>query len=166
MLFRSGHPSSVRFPKAKGLGVAMDRELQTIPLGRSEVLREGRDLLFAFGSMVAPALEAAVELEKDGLSLAVVNARFAKPLDEDLILRYALPGRAIFTAEEGVLPGGMGSAVRELLDRRQKFDVRFKAFGLPLEIYPLGKTEEIRRAYGLDAAGLAAEIKAFYASRP
>ncbi len=161
-----GHPASVRFPKAKGLGVAMDEELKEIPLGRGEVLKEGRDLLFAFGCMVAPALEAAAELEKDGISLAVVNARFAKPLDEELILRYALPGRTVVTAEEGVLAGGLGSAVRELLDRRQRFDVRFKAIGLPLEIYPLGKTEEIRRAYGLDAAGLSAEIKAFYASRP
>jgi len=161
-----GHPASVRFPKAKGLGVAMDEELKEIPLGRGEVLKEGRDLLFAFGCMVAPALEAAAELERDGISLAVVNARFAKPLDEELILRYALPGRTVVTAEEGVLAGGLGSAVRELLDRRQRFDVRFKAIGLPLEIYPLGKTEEIRRAYGLDAAGLSAEIKAFYASRP
>ena len=161
-----GHPASVRFPKAKGLGVAMDEELKEVPLGRGEVLKEGRDLLFAFGCMVAPALEAAAELERDGISLAVVNARFAKPLDEELILRYALPGRTVVTAEEGVLAGGLGSAVRELLDRRQRFDVRFKAIGLPLEIYPLGKTEEIRRAYGLDAAGLSAEIKAFYASRP
>jgi len=161
-----GHPASVRFPKAKGLGVAMDEELREIPLGQGEVLKEGRDLLFAFGSMVAPAVEAAAELEKDGLSLAVVNARFAKPLDEELILRYALPGRTVITAEEGVLPGGLGSAVREMLDRRQRFEVRFKAIGLPLEIYPLGKTEEIRRAYGLDAAGLAREIRSFYASRP
>jgi 1-deoxy-D-xylulose-5-phosphate synthase len=161
-----GHPASVRFPKAKGLGVAMDGELREIPPGRGEVLKEGRDLLLAFGSMVAPALEAAAELEKDGLSLAVVNARFAKPLDEELILRYALPGRTVVAVEEGILPGGFGSAVREMLDRRERFDVRFKAVGLPLEIYPLGKTEEIRRVYGLDAAGLAREIKAFYASRP
>jgi 1-deoxy-D-xylulose-5-phosphate synthase len=161
-----GHPASVRFPKAKGLGVVLDEELRALPLGRAEVLKQGQDLLFAFGSMVGPALEAAGELEKDGLSLAVVNARFAKPLDEELILRYAQPGRMVITAEEGVLPGGLGSAVREMLDRRQRFDVRFKAIGLPLEIYPLGKTEEIRRAYGLDAAGLVSAIKEFAAARP
>jgi 1-deoxy-D-xylulose-5-phosphate synthase len=161
-----GHPASVRFPKAKGLGVPLDKELRTLPLGRAEVLREGRDLLFAFGSMVGPALEAAAELEKAGLSLAVVNARFAKPLDEELLLRYAEAGRTIITAEEGVLPGGLGSAVREALDRRQRFGVRFKAIGLPPEIYPLGKTEEIRRAFGLDAAGLMSAIKDFYSARP
>jgi len=161
-----GHPASVRFPKAKGLGVTLDEELRTIPLGRAEVLKEGRDLVFAFGSMVGPALEAAEVLEKEGLSLAVANARFAKPLDEELILRYAQPGRSVITVEEGVLPGGLGSAVREMLDRRQRFDVRFKSIGLPLEVYPLGKTDEIRRAFGLDAAGLASAIRNFIAPRP
>ena len=94
--------------------------------------------------MVLPALEAARELEKEGLSFAVVDARFVKPLDEEMILRYAGPGRVIVTAEEGVVAGGFGSAVRELLDREKRFDVRFLALGLPLEIYPCGKTEQIK----------------------
>ena len=161
-----GHPSAVRFPKGAGLGVARDEAFKKIPLGRGEVLKEGRDLLFAFGNMVLPALEAARELEKDGISLAVVNARFAKPLDEELILRYAQPGRTVITAEEGILAGGLGSAVREMLDREKRFDIRFKAIGLPLEIYPLGKAEEIRRIYGLDGPGLVEHIKALYAARP
>jgi 1-deoxy-D-xylulose-5-phosphate synthase len=161
-----GHPAAVRFPKGAGLGVVRDDTLKKIPLGRGEVLKEGRDLIFALGNMVQPALEAAQVLEKDGISLAVVNARFAKPLDEELILRYAQPGRTIVTAEEGILAGGLGSAVREMLDREKRFDIRFKAIGLPLEIYPLGKAEEIRRLYGLDAAGFVEQIKALYASRP
>jgi 1-deoxy-D-xylulose-5-phosphate synthase len=161
-----GHPAAVRFPKGAGLGVALDGSFKTLPLGRAEVLKEGRDLLFAYGNMVAPALEAAEELERDGLSLAVVNARFAKPLDEELILRYAGPGRTVVTVEEGVLDGGLGSAVREGLDREKRFDIRFKAIGIPLEIYPVGKAMEIRRRYGLDAAGIAAQIKSFYAARP
>ncbi|NTV80960.1 MAG: 1-deoxy-D-xylulose-5-phosphate synthase [Candidatus Aminicenantes bacterium] len=154
-----GHPASVRFPKAKGLGVALDDDLRTIPPGQSELLKDGRDLLFAFGSMVAPALEAAQALEKEGFSLAVVNARFAKPLDREMILRFARPGATIVTAEEGILEGGAGSAVRELLDREGRFDIRFKAIGLPLEPYPLGKTDEIRAFVGLDAAGLVRQIK-------
>jgi 1-deoxy-D-xylulose-5-phosphate synthase len=161
-----GHPAAVRFPKAAGLGTPLDGSFKILPLGRAEVLKEGRDLLFAFGNMVPPALEAAVELESAGISLAVVNARFAKPLDEELILRYAQPGRVVITVEEGVLPGGLGSAVRELLDREKRFDIRFKAVAIPLEIYPVGKAEEIRRKFGLDAPGLASEIKSFYASRP
>jgi len=160
-----GHPAAVRFPKAAGSGVERDAAFKEIPLGRGEILREGRDLLFAFGRMVQPALAAAEELDRAGISLAVANARFAKPLDEELILRYAEPGRTIITAEEGILAGGLGSAVRETLDRRQCFDLRFLAIGLPLEVYPLGKAEEIRSSYGLDAAGLAEKIRSFYASR-
>ena len=161
-----GHPAAVRFPKGASLGVARDEAFKKIPLGRGEVLKEGLDLLFAFGNMVPPALEAARELERAGISLAVVNARFAKPLDEELILRYAQPGRTIITAEEGILAGGLGSAVREMLDREKRFDIRFKAIGLPLEIFPLGKAEEIRRIYGLDGPGFVEHIKTLYASRP
>jgi 1-deoxy-D-xylulose-5-phosphate synthase len=160
-----GHPAAVRFPKAAGLGVARDEAFKKIPLGRGEVLKEGRDLFFAFGNLVQPALEAAEELERAGISLAVVNARFAKPLDEELILRYALPGRTVITAEEGILAGGLGSAVREMLDREKRFEIRFKAVGIPLEVYPLGRSDEIRRIYGLDAPGLVEQIKALYASR-
>ncbi|MCK7479016.1 MAG: hypothetical protein M0C28_17855, partial [Candidatus Moduliflexus flocculans] len=108
--------------------------------------RDGRDLLFAFGHMVRPALEAARALEKDGLSLAVVNARFVKPLDRDMILRFAGPGRTVVTLEEGIVDGGAGSAVRELLDREGRFDLRFKSIGLPVGPVSLGKTDEIRAA--------------------
>ncbi|MGA2361968.1 MAG: 1-deoxy-D-xylulose-5-phosphate synthase [Candidatus Aminicenantales bacterium] len=159
-----GHPAAIRFPKGAGPGVERTPDFMQIPLGCAETLKEGRDLLFAFGSMVPPALEAARELEKAGISLAVVNARFAKPLDKELILRYAQPGRTVITAEEGVLAGGLGSAVRELLDRERRFGLRFLAIGLPIEAYPLGKVEEIRRACGLDAAGLVEKIRSFYAS--
>jgi 1-deoxy-D-xylulose-5-phosphate synthase len=156
-----GHPASVRFPKAKGLGVPVDGPLEVLPLGRSEVVKEGRDLLFAFGNMVRPALEAARELEKDGHSLAVVNARFVKPLDRDMILRFAGPGRTIVTLEEGIVDGGAGSAVRELLDREGRFGVRFHAIGLPSSPYPLGKSEEIRAALGLDVPGLVRRLGEF-----
>ncbi len=157
-----GHPASVRFPKAKGLGVPMDKDLQVIPPGRSERIKDGRDLLFAFGNMVRPALEAADALEKDGISLAVVNARFVKPLDEEMILRFAKPGATVVTVEEGIIAGGAGSAVRELLDREGRFDIRFKAIGLPLEAYPLGKADEIRAMVGLDVPGLTRQIKDLY----
>ena len=157
-----GHPASVRFPKAKGLGVPLDETLTVIPPGTSELLKDGRDLLFAFGNMVAPALEAARALENDGISLAVVNARFAKPLDKEMILRFARPGGTVVTVEEGVLDGGAGSAVRELLDKEGRFAIRFMAIGLPLGAYPLGKAEEIRALVGLDVPGLIEKVKALY----
>lgn len=157
-----GHPTAIRFPKGKGRGVALVDDPREIVLGRSERLKEGKNLLLAYGSMVYPALEAAAELEKEGLSLAVINARFAKPLDEEAILPYAKAGNAVITIEEGVVSGGFGSAVRELLDRERRFDLRFLAIGLPPEVYPLGKADEIRRIYGLDSAGLADRIRRFF----
>jgi 1-deoxy-D-xylulose-5-phosphate synthase len=159
------HPTAVRFPKGKGLGVALDEELRIIPGGESELIREGRDLFLAFGNMVKPALEAAEMLEGEGISLAVVNARFAKPLDKDVILRYAKPGGVIVTAEEAVVTGGFGSAVRELLDREKKFDLRFKSIGIPLEIYPIGKAEKLRKMFDLDSEGLFRQIRDFYSQK-
>jgi len=158
------HPAAVRFPKGKGVGVEMDKEFKDLPLGKSERIKEGQDLFLAFGSLVYPALEAANALEKEGISLAVVNARFAKPLDEEAILQYARPGGVIVTAEEAVLAGGFGSAVRELLDREKRFDLRFKRIGLPVEIYPMGKVDQIKRMYDLDAEGLIKQIREFYKS--
>jgi 1-deoxy-D-xylulose-5-phosphate synthase len=157
-----GHPASVRFPKGKVVGVAQDEELEVIPLGKGEVLKEGKDLILAFGSLVRPAFEAATKLEDEGIKLAVVNARFAKPLDEDLIISYAKPGKVIFTVEEGIKAGGFGSAVRELLDRKKIFDVRFKSIGLPDEIFPLGKADQVKKMFKLDIDGLIQQIRQFY----
>jgi 1-deoxy-D-xylulose-5-phosphate synthase len=160
--FSYGHPVAVRFPKGKVPGVPMDEARKMIPLGKAELLREGKDLLVAFGNMVRPALEAAEALEKTGISLAVANARFAKPLDGDLFREYARPGGTILTAEEGVIDGGFGSAVREYLDGEGFFDLRFKRLGLPVEIYPVGKVEQIKARYRLDVPGLIAQIEEFY----
>ena len=143
----------------------MDDSPKEIPLGKSEVIKQGKDLLLAFGSMVYPCLEAANLLEQDGISMAVVNARFAKPLDEESILAMSRPGGVIITAEEAVNMGGFGSMVRAFLDKNEMFDIRFKSIGIPVEIYPLGKTEQIKRMYGLDAEGLALSIKKFYESK-
>jgi len=158
------HPASVRFPKGNVLGVPLDQTLKEIPLGKAETLKEGKDLLLAFGSMVYPALEAAEELQKVGIDLAVVNARFAKPLDEELILRYAQPGHVLITVEEGIAAGGFGSAVREFLDREERFDIRVKSIALPLEIYPVGKIDQIKKMYRLDPDGLVLQIREFYES--
>lgn len=156
------HPAAIRFPKGYGAGVPLEENPQEIPLGKSELLKEGKDLFLALGSMAYPAVRASERLEKEGISLAVVNARFAKPLDEEAILRFAKNGNTIITVEEGVAAGGFGSAVRELLDREKRFEVRFKSIGLPLEVYPVGKSDQIKRKFGLDADGLFRQIKDFF----
>lgn len=160
--FSLAHPVAIRFPKGKGFGVPLDETFKEIPFAQSELLKEGKDLLIALGSMVYPSLAAAQRLEEEGISLAVVNARFAKPLDEEMILRFARPGRRVITAEEGVIAGGFGSAVREILDREGRCEVKFKSIGLPLEIYPLGNVEEIKKKYFLDEEGIFRQILDFY----
>ena len=155
-----GHPAAIRFPKGSGVGVSLEAEAGEIALGRSELLRPGKVLVAALGSLVYPALAAAERLEKEGYSLAVLNARFAKPVDDGAILEFARPGSTIFTVEEGVVRGGFGSAVREMLDREGRCDIRFKSIGLPIEIYPVGKADEIRKAFHLDADGLTEEFRA------
>jgi 1-deoxy-D-xylulose-5-phosphate synthase len=162
-----GLPAAVRYPKALGEGTAMDAGLpiEPVPLGRAEILRrgdEGAGLILAYGHMVHPALEAAAALEAEGLRPTVADARFAKPLDEELILRFATPAARIITIEEGVASGGFGSAVRELLDARGRCDVRFEAVGLPIEIYPVGKTDQIKCDFRLDVPGLTARFREFF----
>ncbi len=159
-----GHPASIRFPKAKVDGVPLDKKWRDVPPGRAELLKDGQDLFLALGSMVRPALKAAKRLEHKGISLAVADARFVKPLDEELILRYAAAGRTIITAEEGVLAGGFGSAVRELLDREKRFEVKFKALGLPVDLYPLGTRDEVLELYHLDEKGIEDQVRDFYRS--
>ena len=156
------HPAAIRFPKGKAYGVPLDEGWKEISLGKSELLKQGENLLLAYGSMVYPCLEAAKKLEKEGISFAVVNARFAKPLDEEMILRFTQSGRFIVTAEEGLIAGGFGSAVREFLDRQSKFDIKFKSIGLPLEIYPVGKSELIKGLFDLDEDGLVKQVREFF----
>jgi len=159
------HPTAIRFPKGKAYGVAMDDSPKILPVGKSEILKKGKDVLFAFGSMVYPCLEAAGMLEKEGISLTVVNARFAKPLDEKLICDIVRPDSVVITAEEAVGSGGFGSMLRAFLDSQGMFDIRFKSIGIPVEIYPLGKTDQIKKMYGLDVEGLVSSIKNFFDSK-
>ncbi|HRD02863.1 MAG TPA: 1-deoxy-D-xylulose-5-phosphate synthase [Candidatus Saccharicenans sp.] len=162
--FQYGHPVAIRFPKGKGFGVKIDREFSFLPVGQAELLKTGKDLIIAYGHLVYTALEVANRLEEKGFSIGVINARFARPLDEDLIINQARKAGVIFTLEEGILEGGFGSAVRELLDRHGLYQVRFKSFGLPAALYPLGKPDEIRNILRLNADSLVEDIGNFYSS--
>jgi 1-deoxy-D-xylulose-5-phosphate synthase len=126
-----------------------------LPIGKAEVLREGEDLLIlALGASVYPALDAAKELDKQGFSATVVNARFVKPLDEHLILSLAAKHGRVLTVEENVLAGGFGSAVLELLADRNLFGITVKRCGIPDIFVEHGTQDILRKKYGLDAAGI------------
>ncbi|MBL0312038.1 MAG: 1-deoxy-D-xylulose-5-phosphate synthase [Holophagaceae bacterium] len=112
----SDRPAALRYPRGNGLGVRMDETMTALPIGKGELLREGSDLLlFAIGAMVAPAQKIAEILEAAGISCAVVNARFIKPIDAELLATWSKRTRGVVTLEEGCAPGGFSSAVLEAL---------------------------------------------------
>jgi len=159
---RAGHSMAVRYPRSAGLGVELDRELHLIPIGKGETLREGRDLaIVAIGSMVSPAREAAKQLAADGIESTVVNARFAKPLDEELLTEVAGRTRRVITVEENALSGGFGSSVVDLLQVSGLGDVKVVCMGLPDEFIEHGTQAALRSRYGLDAEGIARQAALF-----
>ena len=112
----SDRPAALRYPRGNGLGVPLDETISALSIGKGELLREGADLaLVACGTMVHPALKAAEALEARGISCAVLNARFIKPLDRELILAWARKAKGVVALEEGIEKGGFSSAVAELL---------------------------------------------------
>jgi len=148
-------PIALRYPRGRGVGVAFSSTLSQLPIGKAEVLREGEDLLIlALGASVYPSLDAAKELDKQGFSATVVNARFVKPLDEHLILSLAAKHGRVLTVEENVLAGGFGSAVLELLADRNLFGITVKRCGIPDIFVEHGTQDILRKKYGLDAAGI------------
>jgi len=160
-----GGPAAIRYPRGKGTGVPLDAEIREIKIGRGEILREGKDLaVFAIGSTVLPALAAAQELEKEGISAAVVNCRFVKPLDEELLCAAALAVKKVLTVEENVLMGGFGSAVLEMFERRRIRGPAVKRLGIPDEFVEHATQAELRAKYGIDAAGIAAAAREFHLS--
>ncbi len=161
-------PSAVRYPRGTGYGVPIDQELKTLQIGKAEVLREGSDaVIIAVGNMVHPSLEAADRMKADGLSAAVINARFIKPLDVELILRLAKKTGRVVTVEEHALMGGFGAAVLECLDAARASGIKTMRLGLPDDFIEHGTQKILRQKYGLDAEGIYAKVRDFVLqSRP
>jgi 1-deoxy-D-xylulose-5-phosphate synthase len=168
-LLRTGlaqdHPFAVHYPRDAGFGLA-PVEPTLLPIGRGEVLREGRDVLFVgFGPIVARALEAAESLAGEGWSIAVVNARFAKPLDRDLILERARGKKLLVTFEESVVNGGFGSGVLEAIEDARLTDpslrdVAVRLVGIPGDRFvDHGSVSDLRKQIRLDAPGLTAQVR-------
>ncbi|GKS57302.1 1-deoxy-D-xylulose-5-phosphate synthase 1 [Nitrospira sp.] len=155
-------PASVRYPRGTCLGVAIDETPTALPIGKGELLREGSDVaIVAVGVTVGPALQAAVRLAEQGISAAVVNARFVKPLDQDLIARVASAAKCVVTVEEGARMGGFGSAVLEALSE-QGLALPTKVIGLPDWYIEQGPQDLLREKYRLTAQGIADSVAAFF----
>ncbi len=160
----SGIPISLRYPRGSGFGVALDLDVHELPLGIAERLSVGKDVaIIAIGSTVYPALAAAKLLEQEGIATTVVNARFVKPLDRELILSVANECGVIVTVEENALHGGFGSAVLELLADEKFTGLKIKRIGIPDRFIEHGTQTELRQMLGLDAEGIAAAVKTLMA---
>jgi 1-deoxy-D-xylulose-5-phosphate synthase len=150
-----GCPVSLRYPRGKGTGAILDGELKVLELGKGEVLREGSDLaVIAIGSTVYPALAAAEKLGAEGFSIKVINARFIKPIDSELIANTAAKIKNIITVEENVLQGGFGSAVLESLAEKGINDIQVKRLGIPDKFVEHATQEQLRQKYGIDEEGI------------
>ena len=150
-----GGPAAVRYPRGQGPGVAIEARLSAVPLGRAEVRRRGGSglLLLSFGTMLAAALSAA-----EGLDATVVNMRFVKPLDHELLQELVPRHVALVTLEENVVAGGAGAAVAELLDAAGLGGPRLHV-GLPDRFIEHGSREQCLADAGLDAASVLAAIE-------
>jgi 1-deoxy-D-xylulose-5-phosphate synthase len=152
-------PSAIRYPRGNGVGVAIDQLPAPLPVGKGEMVREGKDgAIIAIGTMVQPALQAAAELSKEGVDLAVMNARFVKPLDREMVLSLTGSGM-LFTLEDNVVQGGFGTAILELLEEEGICGVSVTRLGYPDKFVEQGEQPELKKAYGLDAEGIARTIR-------
>lgn len=156
------HPTAVRYPRGNGIGVKMDDEFHKIELGKAEMLQDGEDCaILALGSMVYPSLKAAEKLAADGISTSVVNARFVKPLDEELITCLVCEKAFLITVEEAALMGGFGSAVMEFLESKDLHGCQVLRIGVPDRLIPHGSPNLLHAKYGIDADGIYQKIKSF-----
>lgn len=155
----ANRPVAVRYPRGSGPGAALDTDLHEIPIAKGEMLRSGGDVaIVALGSTVYPSLEAAKLLAERGVNCTVINARFAKPLDAELILGVAQKVNRLVTVEENTLAGGFGSAVMQLLQANRLRSVQVRCLGIPDEFVEHAPQSLLRARYALDASGIADQI--------
>ena len=145
-------PTAIRYPRGYGEGVSLDWEFKQIPLGKAEILKEGKDIsIFACGPHLYTALSVAKELEeKEGLSVEVIDVRFLKPLDENTLLNSIQKTKKALVIEENTCIGGLFSAVSELIVEKTDFPVKLKKIALPDKFIEHGDLPTLRKVYGFD----------------
>ena len=156
-------PIALRYPRGSGLGVEITEPLHTLPIGKAEEIKTGSDVcLWAVGSMVDEAVKAAEALAEQGISAGVVNMRFVKPLDTELLVKTALQCKNIVTLEEGTVEGGAGSAVlEELNDNGLVGKVKVLNLGIPDKYIPHGDKKLLLRDIALDHDSIVKRIAEF-----
>ena len=152
-------PVVIRYPRGtENKKIKFDKQ-EKIELGKSEILTQGEDItIVAIGKMVAKAFEVKEELEKEGKTAEVINARFLKPFDEQTIINSMRKTKNIITLEDNTIIGGLASKVEELVSKNKENNIQFKAYGLPDKFIEHGKVEELEEMYKLDAKSIAKEI--------
>jgi 1-deoxy-D-xylulose-5-phosphate synthase len=160
---KAGRPMAVRYPRGQGEGASLSGEFKLLEIGQGILIREGSDLtIAAIGSMVQPALEAAELLKLENIDCAVIDSRFAKPLDKSLILQQAINSGRLVTIEENSLNGGFGSAVLDCLAEAGLTNVKVERLGLPDSFIEHGSQDHFRSEYDLDAEGIVRRVKAAF----
>lgn len=154
-------PAAIRYPRGNGVGADISKSPQKLEIGRAELLRDGSNVaIIAYGSMVYQAMQAAENLAKEGIQATVINARWVKPLDVELITALAQNQRLMVTVEEAYLAGGFGSAVMECLEQNNLLDsVKLIRMGVPDQIVTHGDPKLLLSQYGLDADGIYKRVK-------
>jgi 1-deoxy-D-xylulose-5-phosphate synthase len=154
-------PISFRYPRLNIRGVKMDEELKTLPIGKAEIVREGKGVaILSFGHIFEVAEQAVDLLHQEGIHPMLVNARFCKPLDEELLFRLAQEGYDIITVEEGCAPGGFGSAVLECYARAGYHQITVQNIAVPDYFVEHGSVKEQRQEVGLTPEMIAARVRA------
>jgi 1-deoxy-D-xylulose-5-phosphate synthase len=149
-------PISLRYPRGEGWGVALDKDMKTLEIGKAEILRQGGDVVIAaIGHTVLPALKAAAELAPLGIDASVVNARFVKPLDKNLFRDLLTRVPRLITVEDHVVTGGFGSGLIEFLADEGFTGIEVKRLGVPDRFIPHGTQDELRKMCGFDKDAIA-----------
>ena len=156
-------PSAIRFPRGESIGVELDGTIEPLPVGKSEVVfGDGpgeSHVIVAAGSMVHASVQAARTLADEGIKVTVLNARFIKPLDQDMLVKLAQSAQTLLLVEENVLCGGFGSAVLELLSDQNVHVAQVRRLGIPDEFADHGSQNSLRQQYGLDEVGIAQAVR-------
>ncbi|MFT9486320.1 MAG: 1-deoxy-D-xylulose-5-phosphate synthase [Tepidibacillus sp.] len=153
-------PVAIRYPRGNGVGVALEDAFKRIPIGKYEILRSGQDIaILAVGSMVQIAEQAADQLMELDIYPMIINARFVKPLDEDLLMQLAEQRYKIITIEEGVEKGGFGSAILEFYSKHLQNEMEVTIMGIPDEFVEQGSMAQLRNLVGLSVGNLVNQVK-------